>query len=88
LEEVRIELEDPDVWNNPEKAQQLGKQRAQLEAVVNGLDSTARSVSDAAELLELAELEQDESTIESISSDLEESEKIVAELEFHRMFSG
>ena len=47
-----------------------------------------QSVTDAAELLELAEMEQDESTIESIQADLEKSEAIVADLEFRRMFSG
>ncbi len=45
-------------------------------------------VTDAAELLELAEMEQDESTIESIQSDLEIAESTVAGLEFRRMFSG
>ncbi len=56
--------------------------------MVDGLDQTAQSVSDAAELLELAELEQDESTVASIQQDLDSSEKIIAELEFKRMFSG
>ncbi len=88
MEEVRLELEDPAVWNDPEKAQLLGKQRAQLEAVVNGLDKTAQAVTDAAELLELATMEQDASTVESIQQDLEISEQTVAELEFRRMFAG
>lgn len=45
-------------------------------------------MTEAAELLELAEMEQDESTVESIQVDLENSEKTVADLEFRRMFSG
>ncbi len=88
LEEVRLELENPDIWNDPEKAQHLGKERARLESIIDGLDDTGRALTDAAELLELAELEQDETTIESIQSDLQESEKTVADLEFKRMFSG
>jgi len=52
------------------------------------LDKTQQAVDDAAELLELAEMEQDESTIESIATDLERSEETVAGLEFRRMFSG
>ncbi len=43
---------------------------------------------DAQELLELAEMEEDESTIESVQQDLQLVEKTVAELEFRRMFSG
>ena len=35
LEEVNAELEQPDIWNEPEKAQALGKERSTLEVVVN-----------------------------------------------------
>ena len=65
LEEVSRELEDPDVWNNPEYAQELGKKRSQFEAVVNTIQTVERGVADATELLELAESEEDESTVES-----------------------
>lgn len=83
-----MELENPDVWNDPEKAQHLGKERARLETIVDGLDKTLRAVTDASELLELAEMEQDESIVQSIQQDLQESENTVADLEFRRMFSG
>ena len=43
---------------------------------------------DAAELLELAEMEQDESTVEAVQQDLQVCEETVADLEFRRMFSG
>ncbi len=56
--------------------------------MVDGLDETAQAVTDAAELLELAAEEQDESTLMSIQQDLQKSEQIVANLEFRRMFSG
>lgn len=88
LEEVLLELENPDIWNNPEQAQALGKKRAQLAAVVNGLDETLKAVDDANELLELAEMEQEQEMVDSIHSDLESSESVVADLEFRRMFSG
>ncbi len=76
------------MWNDPERAQQLGKDRARLESIVDGLDNTVNAVTDAAELLELAEMEQDESTVEAVQDDLEVSEKIISDLEFKRMFSG
>ena len=76
------------MWNNPERAQQLGKDRARLEAIVDGLDNTVQIIEDARELLELAIMEEDESTILSVQDDLEISEKTVADLEFRRMFSG
>ena len=55
---------------------------------MNGLDQSGAAVSDAAELLELAIVEDDVSTTEEIVSDLEKIENTVAELEFRRMFSG
>ncbi len=83
-----LELENPDVWSNPERAQQLGKEKAGLEAVVSGLDHGLQALHDATELLELAAGEEDEATATEVESDLQAVEKTVAELEFRRMFSG
>ena len=88
LEEVNLELENPDIWNDPEQAQALGKKRSQLELVVNGLDDTMQAIDDSAELLELAEMEQDQETVDGVNEDLAQAEKVIADLEFRRMFSG
>ncbi|MCZ6798380.1 MAG: PCRF domain-containing protein, partial [Gammaproteobacteria bacterium] len=88
MEEVVLELENPELWNEPEKAQQLGKHKASLETVVMGLDQSSVAISDAAELLELAIIEDDVLTTEESVRDLENIENAVAELEFRRMFSG
>lgn len=83
-----LELENPDIWSNPKHAQQLGKQKASLEAVVAGLDNGLQALVDATELLELAASEDDEATVIEVEADLGVVEKIVAELEFRRMFAG
>ncbi|QFY42672.1 peptide chain release factor 2 [Candidatus Methylospira mobilis] len=88
LTEVLRELEDPKVWDNPERAQQLGKERGQLEGVVNTLLNLARGVGDAEELLQMAVAEEDEDTVELVALDLDNYERDVAGLEFRRMFSG
>ena len=88
LEEVLLELENPDVWNNPEHAQALGKEKASLETVVGGLSEGSQALLDAAELLELAVAEDDEATVAEVEADLDKVEKSVAELELRRMFSG
>lgn len=88
LEEILRELEDSAVWNDPERAQKLGKDRAALEAVVAVLDNLSGGLDDAADLLELAKEEDDEETMEAVAEDLTEFESRVAELEFRRMFSG
>ncbi|HKJ20286.1 MAG: peptide chain release factor 2 [Gammaproteobacteria bacterium] len=88
LTEVQRELEQPDIWNEPERAQALGQERAQLEQVVAGLDKITTGLADAGELLEMAIEEDDADTIGEVVSDLGEFEKVVAGLEFRRMFSG
>lgn len=88
LTEVLRELEDPDVWNDPERAQSLGKDRSTLEAIVLTLDQLGGGLVDASDLLEMAVEEGDEETIDSVIADLNGYEKQVSELEFRRMFSG
>ncbi len=82
------ELEQPDVWNEPERAQALGKERSQLEGVVNTLEALDQGLKDAADLLELAADEQDDETLQAVAADLEALEKQLEGLEFRRMFSG
>lgn len=82
------ELEDPAVWNEPDRAQQLGKERVALEAVVNLLSSLSAGLDDSAELVQMAQEEGDEETLNSVDTDLEALESQIATLEFRRMFSG
>ncbi|PSU12385.1 peptide chain release factor 2 [Photobacterium gaetbulicola] len=88
LEEVNAELEQPDVWNEPERAQALGKERASLEAVVDTIDQLDQGVEDVEGLLELAVEEEDQETFDEIEPELAELESKLAKLEFRRMFSG
>ncbi|MDP1601749.1 MAG: peptide chain release factor 2 [Legionella sp.] len=88
LEEVVRELESSTIWNNPEEAQALGRERAQLEAVVIQLTSLKQSVIDLAELFELARAEDDEAAIKDVSAELAVVEQQVEGLEFRKMFSG
>lgn len=88
LIEVLRELENPKIWDNPEQAQALGKERGQLEAVVHTLQNLARGLADAEELLVMAIEEDDEDTVDTVITDLAEFEQQVATLEFRRMFSG
>ncbi len=88
LEEVNAELEQPDVWNEPERAQALGKERAALEAVVDTIDQLDQGVEDVEGLLELAIEESDQETFDEIEPELAELETKLAKLEFRRMFAG
>ncbi|MBS0910048.1 peptide chain release factor 2 [Tatumella sp. JGM118] len=88
LEEVNAELEQSDVWNDPERAQALGKERSSLEAVVSTLNQMAQGLEDVNGLLELAIEADDEETFNEAIAELDELDKKLADLEFRRMFSG
>tara|TARA_R110001592_G_scaffold87235_5_gene257724 strand:+ start:45599 stop:46654 length:1056 start_codon:yes stop_codon:yes gene_type:complete len=88
LTEVERELEDPSVWNDPERAQALGKERAQLAQIVETLDEMSSGLADASELLEMADEEGDESAVADIVTELSRLQVSLEKLEFRRMFSG
>ena len=70
LVEVSRELEDSAVWDDPENAQALGRERATLEAVVETILALESGLSDAQELLDIAVEEQDEDTVAEVESEL------------------
>jgi peptide chain release factor 2 len=84
---VARELEEPSVWSNQERAQELGRERSRLAAAVDEIDRTSKGVADAAELLELAESENDDSAAASIETDAQQFEEDVRRLELKRMFN-
>ncbi|MGL5286334.1 MAG: peptide chain release factor 2 [Aeromonas sp.] len=88
LEEVNAELEQPDVWNEPERAQALGKERVSLENVVGTIDTLTRGADDVAMLVDLAVEGEDEETFNEAVAEADVLEAKLAELEFRRMFSG
>ena len=88
LVEVERELEQPDVWNDPERAQDLGKQRSDLELVVNTISTLDGSLVDTTDLLDMAVEENDEGAVEELQEDLAKQEQLVKKLEFRRMFNG
>ncbi|QCP02860.1 MULTISPECIES: peptide chain release factor 2 [Salinivibrio] len=88
LEEVNAELEQPDVWNEPQRAQALGKERASLEAVVETIEQLTQGGEDVNELLMLAVEEDDQETFDEVEPELVELEAKLTKLEFRRMFSG
>ena len=82
------ELESPDVWDDPERAQSLGRERSLLDKTVNGIRSLDEGLSGASELLDLAAAENDEETAHAVLDDVERCAAGVDRLEFQRMFSG
>lgn len=88
LEEITRELEDSAIWNNPTRAQELGRERAKLETIVFGINKIHQGIEDCAELLAMAIEEADDDTVHMVEHALSEHEKALYNLEFARMFSG
>lgn len=82
------ELELSTIWDNPEYAQALGKERAQLEQVVHHIQELEKSTQEISDLFEMAKEEGDDATMHDLYGEVEQIEKAVALLEFRRMFSG
>ena len=76
------------MWNEPEIAQELGRERSSLEVVVKTIEDLDTGVADARELLDMAVEEDDADTVSDVELDLSDLETQLAKLEFRRMFSG
>ena len=76
------------MWDDPTRAQELGRERASLEAIVHTIDKLDSGCVDAADLLEMAAAEDDEETAADVENDIRAMEEQLELLEFRRMFSG
>jgi len=85
---VLRELEAPEVWSDPARAQSLGRERVALEHIVRTMDALVAGLGDAADLLAMAIDEGDAATVDAVAADLAGFEARVGALEFRRMFSG
>jgi peptide chain release factor 2 len=84
---VRRALEDPQVWSDPAKAQELGRQKKALEGVVTTIIGLDRGLADSDELFELARADGDDATLTAVRDDVAGLAKTIEDLEFRRMFN-
>ncbi len=88
LTEVELELSEPGVWEDPDRAQALGRERASLETVVKTIEDLQTGVADCRELLEMAADEGDEASVAEVTGEIDALDAQLETLEFRRMFSG
>jgi peptide chain release factor 2 len=86
LAAVVRELEDPRVWDDQKRAQELGKEKKQLDGVVGTLTGLDAQLKDSTELFELARSEEEDATLDAVAADAATLQRTVADLEFRRMF--
>jgi peptide chain release factor 2 len=87
LRTVNASLEDPTVWNDPKKAQELGKEKKTLDEVVVTIDQLTSELADNTELFEMSKAEDDEAGLQAIQDEATKLAEIVERLEFRRMFN-
>ncbi|HEX9684236.1 MAG TPA: peptide chain release factor 2, partial [Burkholderiales bacterium] len=88
LSEVTKLAEDPAVWSDNKRAQELGRERKSLESLVHTFGRIDTGLRDATELFEIAKAERDDAMLVAIEGDAQGLEKTVADMEFRRMFSN
>ena len=88
LSELSRLTEDPAIWSDNKRAQELGREKKMLEDVVVTLGTVAHQLNDARDLFEMASEEDDDATLQSIGRDIGRLEQTVADMEFRRMFSN
>ncbi|WP_339091961.1 peptide chain release factor 2 [Variovorax paradoxus] len=88
LRTVNASLEDPNVWNDPKKAQELGREKKSLDDVVVTLDRLTNGLSDNTELYEMSKEDGDMDGLQSIADDAATLEADIKQLEFRRMFNN
>ncbi|MCA0176114.1 MAG: peptide chain release factor 2 [Proteobacteria bacterium] len=88
LSEVNATLENPAIWNDPKRAQELGKEKKQLDEVVGTIDHLTQHLADNGELYEMVKEDSDEDSLRAIEAEAEGLRETVERLEFRRMFSN
>lgn len=81
-------MENPALWDDPEHAQAVSKEKKTLDDLVGSFDRLTTGLNDARELFSMALDEGDEAGAESIASEVTDYAKEVEHLEFKRMFNG
>ncbi|WP_135078687.1 peptide chain release factor 2 [Terasakiella sp. SH-1] len=88
LEELNALSEDPNLWNDPQKAQNLMKERTRLENGIKALEESEQELEDNIELIELGEMEEDEDTVREAEEALNVLQERAAKEEIETLLSG
>ena len=65
-----MELGEPDIWNNQDYAQKLGKERSKLETVVSTISDISTNLAEMGELLEMVSEENDDAGLSALELDI------------------
>ena len=87
LEEVNQEMENPDLWNDPEHAQKVSKEKKMLDNLVGSFTRLTSGITDAKELFDMSLAEEDEAGAEALAAEVDGYAKDVDKQKNKRMFN-
>ena len=85
---VNASLEDPTVWNEPKRAQELGREKKSLDGVVLSLTRLGAELADNSELYAMSKEEGDADGLLHIEHETAKLATEIEQLEFRRMFNN
>ena len=88
LDELNARVEDPTLWDRPSEAQAVSRERANLAAKVEAVQSIERDLKDALEYAELAEMESDEDSLNDARAQLKSLKERAGRAELEALLSG
>ncbi len=83
-----MEMARPDLWNDPEAAQAVGRRKTAVERELGLHDRVERGLDDAEVLIELAGEEQDPDAIAEALSGCDDVEEMLEEAELQQLLGG
>ena len=87
-EEFDALTEDPDLWNEPDKAQNLMRARQNFIDQLDGHDAISNELKENIELIELAEIEADEEILQEVFAALQMLKKRASAKELEALLNG
>ncbi len=88
LDELNARVEDPTLWNDPDEAQAVSRERSRLSTSVDAVRALERDLEDAVGYAELADEEGDESSLEEARAQLKAIKERAARAELEALLSG
>ncbi len=88
LEEFNARVEDPSLWNDPEAAQKMMRERQMLVDAIENYESIKRDLSDNIELIELGEMEDDAEVVKEAEGALKALKEKAAQKELEALLDG
>ena len=87
LDEISQMENDPNFWNDPKKSAKIQKEKTLLEKRISKYEEVKNALNDNKEMYELANLEEDEETLQEVFEEVKNLQKLIRDLEIETMLS-